>query len=495
MAEENTTDTTQENSKLVGLLAQFDDPDSLVQACDQARQAGYTKTDAYSPFPVHGIDPALGIKRTILPFIVLSIALGAVVIGLGMQWYTNGGMRNVSTAESPIFPGYRFNISGKPIFSLPANIPVTFEVIVLSSAFATFFGMWFLNKLPMLSNPLHRISRFKRATNDKFFLMIGENDSKFDRGSTESQLNEWGAVAIEECRQDLTDNQLPGWLRLVALMGAIMLLIPPVVIFRTMGMTNRAPRLHFMPDMDWQEKSKTQTVSPFIDEVPVFADVRAMRLPVEGSIARDQLDIDSEMNRGIKKDYTPTVSVSTPTGSVRTSLGTGQDEDTPAAAAEDVSMFVTTFPADIEITEAFLKRGQQRFDIYCTACHGYSGNGDGLVNDRALALAATGKATWTKAKSLHDPLVKDDAKNPVGRIFDTITNGRATMGPYGNQIPVADRWAIVAYVKALQGTGIEPVVVAAEETTSADGTETKTEEGGGELKLEGADDDGAKPTP
>ena len=61
----------------------------------------------------------------------------------------------------------------------------------------------------MLSNPLHRISRFKRATNDKFFLMICENDSKFDRGSTESQLNEWGAVAIEECRQDLTDNQLP----------------------------------------------------------------------------------------------------------------------------------------------------------------------------------------------------------------------------------------------------------------------------------------------
>ena len=87
MAEENNTDTT-EDSKLVGLLAQFDDPDSLVAACNQAREAGYTKTDAYSPFPVHGIDPALGIKRSILPFIVLAIALGAVCIGLGMQWYT-----------------------------------------------------------------------------------------------------------------------------------------------------------------------------------------------------------------------------------------------------------------------------------------------------------------------------------------------------------------------------------------------------------------------
>ncbi|MFT7631345.1 MAG: mono/diheme cytochrome c family protein [Mariniblastus sp.] len=486
MAEENTTDTTQENSKLVGLLAQFDDPDSLVQACDQARQAGYTKTDAYSPFPVHGIDPAIGIKRTILPMIVLSVALGAVVLGLGMQWYTNGGMQNVSTAESPIFPGYQFKISGKPIFSLPANIPVTFEVIVLSSAFATFFGMWFLNKLPMLSNPLHRISRFKRATNDKFFLMIEQGDKHFNRSSTELQLNEWGAVAIEECRQDLTDNKLPSWLRLVALLGAVMLIIPPVVIFRTMGMTNRAPRLHFMPDMDWQEKSKTQTLSPILAKKSLFADDRAMRQPVEGSVARGQLQADTEMYQGIKQDFTPTISVTATVASARTSVGNAQDEAAaPAPAAEDVSKYITEFPAGIEVNAELLARGQERFNIYCTACHGYSGNGDGLVNQRALALAATSKATWTKAKSMHDPLVEDDAKNPVGRIFDTITNGRATMGPYGDQIPAADRWAIVAYVKALQETGIEPPVVVSEEEPADAETATETEK----------TDDGTDPQP
>jgi mono/diheme cytochrome c family protein len=488
MAEENTTDTTQENSKLVGLLAQFDDPDSLVHACDQARQAGYTKTDAYSPFPVHGIDPALGIKRTVLPFVVLSIALGAVFVGLGMQWYTNGGsIGGVSTDESPLFPGYQFKISGKPYFSLPANIPITFEVIVLSSAFASFFGMWFMNKLPMLSNPLHRISRFKRATNDKFFLMIEQRDDKFDRGSTESQLNEWGAVAIEECRQDVTDTKLPSWLKLVALMGAILLMLPPVAIFRAMGMTNRAPRLHFMPDMDWQDKSKTQTVSPrMMNDKFLFADERAMRAPVVGSVARGQLDADSEMYRGIKKDYTPAVSVTTASGPVRTSLGSNQDQDVAATdppAEEDVSMFITTFPQEIEVNETLLARGQNRYNIYCTACHGYAGNGDGLVNQRAVALAATGKATWTAAKSLHDPIVKDPEKNPIGRIFDTITNGRTMMGPYGSQIPTEDRWAIVAYVKALQETGIEPPVVAAdEEGATADGESAKP-------------GDGTKPTP
>ncbi len=275
-------------------------------------------------------------------------------------------------------------------------------------------------------------------------------------------------------------------------------------------MTNRAPRLHFMPDMDWQEKSKTQTVSPYLQvedsQVPVFADFRAMRKPVAGSIARDQLDIDTEMNKGIKQDYTPTVSVTTASGPVRTSLSSNQDEE-PAAAAEDVSMYVTTFPEGIEIIEEFLARGQELFNIYCTACHGYSGNGDGLVNDRALALAATGKASWTAAKSLHDATVKDAEKNPVGRIFDTITNGRSTMGPYGNQIPVNDRWAIVAYVKALQETGIEPVVAAVAEapaeeakTDDANAEETKTEDAkaeDGELEIEGADndDDGANPKP
>lgn len=443
MAADNNTDSPQD-SKLVGLLAQFDDPSSLVHACDQAREAGYTKIDGFSPFPVHGIDPAIGIKRTVLPFIVLSIAIGAVFVGLGMQWYTN------SADRSPIFPGYAFNIGGKPLFSLPANIPVTFEVIVLSSAFATFFGMWFLNKLPMFSNPLHRISRFKRATNDKFFLMIEECDEKFDRSATEAQLNEWGAVAIEECRQDLTDTTLPSWLKMAAVLGVVLLMLPPAAIFKAMGKTSRAPRLHFMPDMDWQDKVKAQNVSPaWADETPIFADDRGMRKPVEGSIARGQLRFDTEMFQGIKKDYHPPAS----------------DSDT---AVDDLSKYITEFPAGIEVNETLLARGRDRFNIYCTACHGYAGNGDGLVNQRGIALNLSLKAKWTAAKSLHDPVVKDPEKNPLGRIFETITDGRTMMGPYRDQIPVEDRWAIVAYVKALQATGIKPAAADEEDKESDD---------------------------
>ena len=426
MAEEN---TTEENTQLVGLLAQFDDPDSLLEACDQCRQSGFTSTDAFTPFPVHGIDPALGIKRSILPFIVLCVGITGLFVGLGLQFFANS---NAFDAVSP-FKGYGYFIGGKPIFSVPANIPVTFEIIVLSSAFATFLGMWGLNRLPMFSNPLHRISRFKRATNDKFFLVINADDAKFDRSSTEAKMTEWGAVAIEEVHQDLTDTKLPKWLSLVGILVAIVLLLPPIMIFRAKGMVNRQPRLHFNPDMDYQDKFKSQTVSPISDDESnphLFADMRAMRQPVVGSIPYGHLETDSHFFQGLKAGVKPTP---------------GQ---------ENLADYATEFPADIEVNAKLLARGKQRFEIYCSACHGYAGQGDGLVNKRAMGLAASGKATWTTAKSLHDPVVKDLKQNPLGRLFNTISYGRGTMGPYKDQITPADRWAIVAYIKALQETGL-----------------------------------------
>lgn len=472
MAEKSNNESKEQ--ELVGLLAQFDDPETLVHACNEAREAGYTKMDAYSPFPVHGIDPAIGIKRSFLPFIVLAVALGAVCLGLGIQLYANG--------QDYIwpFPGYKFLISGKPIFSIPANIPVTFEIIVLSSAFATFFGMWILNKLPRFSNPLHRVSRFKRVTNDKFFLMLETADEKFSRSGSEGQLNEWGAVAIDEVNQDLTDTELPKWLATVGILGAILLMLPPAAIFSQWGMANRLPRLHVVPDMDWQHKSKTQTMAANLSneldgESLMYDDLRSARRPVDGAIAFGSLDIDSELNYGIKSDFAYTITSS------RNALTRADDAEPagePAAPADEDNLekYVTTLPEHFELTAEVLDRGQQRFEIYCAACHGYAGAGNGLVNQRAMALAATGAATWTSARSLHEADVKDDAKNPVGRIYDTITNGRGNMGPYKAQIPVQDRWAIVAYVKALQETGIKSDTPTVEDESAGEGETAAKEE-------------------
>jgi len=138
---------TEAESKLVGLLAEFPTPEALVSAAEQVREEGYRRIDAFTPFPVHGLDEALAIRPTILPWVVLGAGLTGVVAALAGQWWTN-------TIDYP------FVVSGKPLFSLPANIPVTFEVIILFSAFTAFFGMLALNGLPRLAQPIFRSERF-----------------------------------------------------------------------------------------------------------------------------------------------------------------------------------------------------------------------------------------------------------------------------------------------------------------------------------------------
>ncbi len=445
MADENSRNESESpNVKTVGLLARFDGPLELIDACEKTREAGYTKFDAYSPFPVHGIDPAIGIKRSKLPFFILAVGLTGMCVGLGMQWYFNASESFVG-----MFSGYPFLISGKPQFSLPANIPVTFEVIVLSSAFAALLGMFALNKLPRLSNPLFGVKGFDRVTNDSFFICIENEDPKFNASSTTSELENWGATDVELVEHDQSDSALPKAIIYTLICIASLATVPPVLIFCAMNGTSDLPRYHVVPDMDRQEKFKPQTMGPSTDDgFYFFADGRAARPNVEGAIARGDLRENREYFEGIQAGAETAEVATIPTTLVSTqdaaAAPAGQDEAVDPNAPPEPN-WVTKFPLTVD--ESLMKRGQERFNIYCTACHGYAGDGDGLVNQRALELAIQGKSAWTPAKSLHDPKV---VPQPVGRIFSTITHGRATMGPYGDQIPVADRWAIVLYVKALQ---------------------------------------------
>ena len=446
--------TNTEDTKLVGVLAQFNDPGSLVHACEHARDDGFKKMDAYTPFPIHGIEKAIGIPRTILPFIVLAVGITGCLVGLGIQWFVNG------TESIGPFSGYQFKISGKPLFSLPANIPVAFEVIVLLSAFAAFFGMLILNRLPRLANPLHRVPRFRRVTNDRFFLMIEATDAKFDEAGVRSKLEQWGATDLEDVREDLSDHQLPAFLKTVAVLGVVVLMIPPVMIYRMRNMTNTATRMHVVPDMDFQIKYKAQAMGPVkTDQGAIesddyfFSQKRAAFVAVPGTIPRGGLRDDSEFYRGIKagseKEHDETGHEETGHAGVGHStmfVSAEGNQDEVAADAVVEPDWVTAFPHQVDVSEATLARGNEMFDIYCSVCHGYAGDGDGLVNMRAESLNLQTKAAWTAAKSLYDPEV---VVQPVGRIFDTITNGRATMGPYASRIEAEDRWAIVLYLKTL----------------------------------------------
>jgi len=160
-----------EGGRIVGLLLELTSASELVRACEQVREAGYTRWDAHSPFPVHGLDRAMGLSPTLLPWIVMGAGVTGCLTGLGLQWWTNG-------------VNYPFVISGKPFWSIPANIPVTFELTVLFSAFGAFLGMLVLNGFPRWHHPVFSSRRFRRATIDRFFVSIEAGDPRFDLETT-----------------------------------------------------------------------------------------------------------------------------------------------------------------------------------------------------------------------------------------------------------------------------------------------------------------------
>lgn len=170
--------------RLLALMAEFKDVDGVMLAARKVRNAGYTIWDVHSPFPIHGIDKAMGIQATILPWLVLGGGLVGLVSGLALTIWT-------------MAIDYPYLISGKPLNSLPAFIPVVFELTILVAALTAVFGMLGLNKLPMLFNPLLCNERFRRVTDDRFFVLIDCNDPKFDEAATQALLESTDPVLVE----------------------------------------------------------------------------------------------------------------------------------------------------------------------------------------------------------------------------------------------------------------------------------------------------------
>ena len=161
------------DKNIYGIMAEFDTTTELVDAARRVRDAGYTRTDAFSPFPLHEIDEALGIRRSILPYLVFGGGIAGLMTGLGLQYF-------VHVIEYPL------NVGGRPFFSLPSFIPPAYELTILFAAFAAVFGMLLLNGLPQPYHPVFNVPRFALATREKFFLVIEARDEKFDYEETKN---------------------------------------------------------------------------------------------------------------------------------------------------------------------------------------------------------------------------------------------------------------------------------------------------------------------
>ena len=171
-------------SKDYGILARFEDPKALLDGTEKVRDFGYKHFDCHTPYPVHGLDDAMGLKRSILGYIVGAGALGGALLGLALQWFA-------STYD------YAIVISGKPYFSWQAYMIITFVMMVLGGALASLLGMFHLNKMPEFNHPLFNSEIFQRSTDDAFFISIESSDKLYDNQNTTDFLSSIGAKDIE----------------------------------------------------------------------------------------------------------------------------------------------------------------------------------------------------------------------------------------------------------------------------------------------------------
>jgi len=187
------------------------------------------------------------------------------------------------------------------------------------------------------------------------------------------------------------------------------------------GDVSAEPPVHLVQNMDQQERYEAQEPNAF------FKDNRAMRLPVVGTVARGQLREDDHLHRG--------------------KVNGAFVEDLPNAAdGQPMMVLQPATDADVDRNTAFVNRGKDRYAIFCTPCHDSGGTGQGIVTQRAVRE----NASAPKPPSFQEESV---LAMPVGQLYDVISNGARNMPPYARQIPVRDRWAIAAYVRALQLSG------------------------------------------
>jgi len=170
-----------------GLLAEYENTADILHAASLVRDAGYRRWDVFTPFPVHGMDDAMGLGSSKVGWFAFLGGLTGFTTGMLMIWWMNAW-------DYPIIVG------GKPLFSPIYSFPVAYELTILLGSFGSLFGMLILNRLPKLYNPLFRSTRFHLATHDRFFIVIEASDPKFSENDTRRLLESAGSRHIEEVR-------------------------------------------------------------------------------------------------------------------------------------------------------------------------------------------------------------------------------------------------------------------------------------------------------
>jgi hypothetical protein len=363
---------------LFGYTGLFDKPDEIIEAANKASEKGYKKFDVNTPYPVHGMNKAMKLPPSKLGYAALVFGLSGTLSALLLMYW-------ISVVDYPIV------IGGKPFFALPAFVPIMFEVTVLSASIATVLTMIIVYfKFPNISHPLHDTNYMRKVSSDKYGICIQADDELFDESDVQSFLKEVNAHSISpvyfdeeeiENKPTVFDKKFISLLVVVAMIvsGATYLLLNKVV---------------YSVPFNWMmNQNKINPQQPY----PFFEDGFGMRNPVEETVSRGNLPY--------------------------------QFKGKPDEAGRYLSNPLT-------FTSENLKLGKNKFDIYCSPCHGYFGNGDSRL-----------RGQFPNPPSLHSEKVRNWKD---GNIFHVITDGQNIMPSYASQLDRQERWAIVLYIRALQ---------------------------------------------
>ncbi len=363
---------------LFAYTALFDKPDEIIDATKKTEEAGYKKYDVNTPYPVHGMFNAMKLAPSKLGYVALIVGLSAAIgIILTMYW--------IAAIDYPI------NIGGKPFFSFPALVPIIFEVTVLSASIATVLALlFFFFKFPNNSYPLHDTEYMKAVSSDKFGLCILADDPKFKMQDVEKFLLSLNPIKIEAVYYD--ENELkakpnifePKFLTFLVVIG---LFISGITYF-TLN------KLMYMEPFTWmmvQNKPIPQ------EESKVFADGYSMRVPVKGTVSKGNMPY----------------------------LFYGKPEEAAIKMQNPLAY-----------NKSNLDLGKNKYNIYCSPCHGNFGAGDSRL-----------RGQFPNPPSLHSAKVNNWSD---GRIYHVIMEGQNVMPSYATQLNTTERWAVILYVRALQ---------------------------------------------
>ncbi len=370
---------------LFGVFASEADILGVVRA---AREEDLKVLDVYSPYAVHGLDQALGLKPSRLPWVCFLVALIGAVVKLWFEYWT-------------MVVSWPVNVGGKPWDSLPAFVPVTFEVMVLSSGLSTVFAFLLISRLW----PGRRADvPHPKVTDDHFVIALEESGAAFDPGRVQRLFERFHVVAVEERLVEETRPSERSRKMSVRTLNIALV----VLLVGTLGLTwwlrpdptqlNR----EFMPEM-----VRTPRYNAF-EPNPNFPDGKTLRSPVPGTIARGMLPIHYQ---------------ATPEDALRA----GEELKAPFALND----------------ERAIERGAVVYANFCQACHGPTGRGDGPVALRGFPAPP--------------PLMTDRVlKMKDGQWFHIVTYGQGKMPAYAAQLSPEDRWNVIAYGRALQRRSAPP---------------------------------------